>query len=88
MYDAVAGAPRRPPPAPPQMVTTKDQLNSSRRVATDNMFLNPSAHSTQYRHNLPQEHRHMIDDLNSQRMNSATSGQYEGINSYESSFMH
>jgi hypothetical protein len=39
MYEAAVGAPKRPIPAPPQMVTTKDQLNSSgRRVTTESML--------------------------------------------------
>lgn len=78
MYDARAGGNiKKAPPLPPQMVTTKDVLNgsSSRRGLHEGSFRATGVVS-----------RHMIDELNSQRNNSANSG--NGATSQGSSFVN
>ncbi len=84
MYDARAGGNiKKAPPLPPQMVTTKDVLNgsSSRRGLHEGSFRGTG---------VSKDRRHMIDELNSQRNDSANSGgnHMDGVTSQGSSFVN
>jgi hypothetical protein len=73
MYDARAGQAnvKKAPPLPPQMVTTKDILNgsTSRRGLHEGSFRTSAGGA-----GVSKDRRHMIDELNSQRNDSAGSG--------------